>query len=233
MIFDICIGGRGMKRDIATYVSKCLTSLKVKAEHQRPSGLLQQPEIPKWKWDNITMDFIIRLPRSKSEHDTICIVVDRLTKSAYFLVTREDYCMEKLERLYIDEIIARLGVPVSVISDGDGRFTSCFWKALLKALGTRLDMSTANHPLTDRQSVGLERRDTVWKERKCLEDANLHVPLDEIKIDKTFCFIEEPIEIIDREVKSLKRSKILIAKVHWNSKRGLEFTWEHEDNIKA
>ncbi|GKG46778.1 putative reverse transcriptase domain-containing protein, partial [Tanacetum coccineum] len=79
-----------MKRDIATSVSKCLTCLKVKAEHQRPSGLLQQPEIPEWKWDNITMDFITKLPRSKSGHDTIWVVVDRLTKSAYFLVTRED-----------------------------------------------------------------------------------------------------------------------------------------------
>ncbi|GJV06631.1 putative reverse transcriptase domain-containing protein [Tanacetum coccineum] len=112
--------------DIATYVSKCLTCSKVKAEHQRPSGLLQQPEIPEWKWDNITMDFITKLPRSKSGHDTIWVVVDRLTKSTYFLVTREDYSTEKLARVYIDEIVARHGVPVSIISDRDGRFTSCF-----------------------------------------------------------------------------------------------------------
>ncbi|GJZ95601.1 putative reverse transcriptase domain-containing protein [Tanacetum coccineum] len=111
----------GMKRNIATYVSKCLTCLKVKAEHQRPSGLLQQPEIPEWKWDNITMDFITKLPRSKSGHDTIWVVVDRLTKSAYFLATREDYSIEKLARLYIDEIVTRHGVLVSIISDRDGR----------------------------------------------------------------------------------------------------------------
>ncbi|GJR60661.1 putative reverse transcriptase domain-containing protein [Tanacetum coccineum] len=101
----------GIKRNIAMYDSKCLTCLKVKAEHQRPSGLLQQLEIPEWKWDNITIDFITKLPRMKSGNDTIWVVVDRLTKSAHFLATREDYSMEKLARLYIDEIVARHGVP--------------------------------------------------------------------------------------------------------------------------
>ncbi|GKC12438.1 putative reverse transcriptase domain-containing protein [Tanacetum coccineum] len=109
-----------MKRDIATYVSKCLTCSKVKAEHQRPSGLLQQPEIPEWKWDKITMDFITKLPRSKSGHDSIWVIVDIVTKSAYFLTTREDYSMEKLARLYIDEVVARHGVLMSIISDQDG-----------------------------------------------------------------------------------------------------------------
>ncbi|GKE69406.1 putative reverse transcriptase domain-containing protein [Tanacetum coccineum] len=102
----------GMKRDVATYVRKCLTCLKVKAEHQRPSGLLQQPKIPEWKWDNITMDFIMKLPRSKSGHDTIWVVVDKLTKSTYFLATHKDYSIEKLARLYIDEIVTRHGVPM-------------------------------------------------------------------------------------------------------------------------
>ncbi|GKF10927.1 putative reverse transcriptase domain-containing protein, partial [Tanacetum coccineum] len=88
----------GMKMDIATYVSKILNCSKVKAEHQRPLGLLQQLEIPEWKWDNITMDFITKLPRSKSGHDTIWVIVDRLTKSAYFLATCEDSSMEKLAK---------------------------------------------------------------------------------------------------------------------------------------
>ncbi|GJU35332.1 putative reverse transcriptase domain-containing protein [Tanacetum coccineum] len=92
-------------RDIAMHVSKCLTYSKVKAEHQRPLGLLQQPKKPEWKWDNITMDLITKLHRSKSGHDTIWVVVDRLTKSAHFLVTREDYSMERWARLYIDEIV--------------------------------------------------------------------------------------------------------------------------------
>ncbi|GJT11639.1 reverse transcriptase domain-containing protein [Tanacetum coccineum] len=383
----------GMKRDIATYVSKCLTCSKVKAEHQRPSGLLQQPEIPEWKWDKITMDFITKLPRSKNGHDTIWVIVDRLTKSAHFLAIREDYSTERLARIYIDEIVARHGVPVSIISDRDGRFTSRCWQTVQKALGTRLDMSTAYHPQTDGQSertiqtledmlracvidfggswdvhlplaefsynnsyhssircapfealYGRKCRSPVlWAEigessligpelvqettdkvvlikeklkaardrqksyadnrrkplefevgdrvmlkvspwkgvirfgkkgklapryvgpfeilervgpvayrlrlpeelsgvhdtfhvsnlKKCLADASLHVPLDEIKVDKTLRFVEEPVEIMDREIKSLKRSRISLVKVRWNSKRGPEFTWEREDYMKS
>ncbi|GJV12031.1 putative reverse transcriptase domain-containing protein [Tanacetum coccineum] len=321
----------GMKRDIATYVSKCLTCAKVKAEHQRPLGLLQQPEIPEWKWDKITMDLITKLPRSRSGHDAIWVIVDRLTKSAYFLAIREDFNTEKLARLYIDVIVARHGVPVSIILDRDGRFTSHFWQTVQKALGTRLDLSTAYHPQTDGQSertiqtledmlracvidfggswdvhlplaefsynnsyhssircapfealYGRKCRSPVlWAEigegsligpelvlettdkvvlikeklkaardrqksyadkrrkplefevdpegldlvayrlrlleelssmhdtfhvsnlKKCLADANLHVPLDEIKVDKTLRFVKEPVEIMVREIKKL------------------------------
>ncbi|GKB90620.1 putative reverse transcriptase domain-containing protein, partial [Tanacetum coccineum] len=114
----------GMKKDIATYVSKCLTYSKVKAKHQRPSSLLQQPEILEWKWDKITMDFNTKLPKTKSGHDTIWVIVDRLTKMAHFLAMREDYSTERFAKSYIDEIVARHGVPVSIISDQDGRFTS-------------------------------------------------------------------------------------------------------------
>ncbi|GJV60927.1 putative reverse transcriptase domain-containing protein [Tanacetum coccineum] len=99
----------GIKKDIAEYVSKCLTCLKVKAEHQRPFGLLQQPETP-------------------------------------------DYKMDRLARLYLNEIVARNGVPISIISDRDSRFTSRFWQSMQEALGTRLDMSTTYHPQTDGQS---------------------------------------------------------------------------------
>ncbi|GJS31744.1 putative reverse transcriptase domain-containing protein [Tanacetum coccineum] len=113
-----------MKKDIALYVCKCLTCSKVKAAHQKPSRLLQQPEIPEWKWENITMDFITRLSRTSSGHDSIWVIVDRLTKSVHFLVVCEDYKTEKLARLYINEIIARHGVPVSIISDRDSHFTS-------------------------------------------------------------------------------------------------------------
>ncbi|GJW19198.1 putative reverse transcriptase domain-containing protein [Tanacetum coccineum] len=308
---------RRMKRDIAIYVSKCLTCSKVKALHQRPSGLLQQPEIPEWKWDKITIDFITKLPKTKSGHDTIWVIVDRLTKSAHFLAIREDYSTERLARLYIDEI----------------------------ALGRRLDMSTAYHPQTDGQSehtiqtledmlracvidfggnwdvhlpspilwaeigesslirlemvqettdkvvlikaklkaardcqksyadnrrkpLEFEVRDKVllrvspWKGvicfgkkgklapryvgpfeileridhvayrlrlpkelskvhdtfhvsnlKKCLADVNLHEPIDEIEVDKTLHFVEKPVEIMEREVKTLKCSRILIVKV--------------------
>ncbi|GKB50629.1 putative reverse transcriptase domain-containing protein [Tanacetum coccineum] len=142
----------GMKKDIAEYVSKCLTCLKVKAEHQRPSGLLQQHEILVWKWEGIAMDFVTKFPGTSSGHDTIWVIVDRLTKSAHFLHMREDYKMERLARLYLNEIVARHGVSISIISDRDSRFTSRFWQSMQEALGTRLDMSTTYHPQTDGQS---------------------------------------------------------------------------------
>ncbi|GJV40600.1 putative reverse transcriptase domain-containing protein [Tanacetum coccineum] len=116
-----------MKVDIATYVSKYLTCAKVKVEHQRPSGLLVQPEIPQWKWDNITMDFVMKL-------------------------LKETDPMEKLARMYLKEVVTRHGIPVSIICDRDPMFTLNFWRSLQKALGTNLDMSTAYHPQTDGQS---------------------------------------------------------------------------------
>ncbi|GJZ56743.1 putative reverse transcriptase domain-containing protein [Tanacetum coccineum] len=119
-----------MKADIATYVSKCLTCAKVKAEHQKPSGLLQQPEIPVWKWERITMDFVNGLPRMPSGYDTIWVIVDRLTKSAHFLPMKKTDSIEKLTRLYLKEIVCRHGVPVSIISDRDNHFTSNFWRSL-------------------------------------------------------------------------------------------------------
>ncbi|GJW88870.1 putative reverse transcriptase domain-containing protein [Tanacetum coccineum] len=114
-----------MKRSIAQYVKRCLTCLQVKTKHQKPSGYLQQLEIPMWKWDKVTMDFVTKLPRNLRGHDAIWVIVDRLTKSANFLSIKENYSMEKLAQLYIDEI---------------------------QALGTRLNLSTAYHPQTDGQS---------------------------------------------------------------------------------
>ncbi|GJR87527.1 putative reverse transcriptase domain-containing protein [Tanacetum coccineum] len=141
-----------MKADIATYVSKCLTCAKVKAEHQRPSGLLVQPKIPEWKWDNITMDFVTKLPKTSQGYDTIWVIVDRLTKSAIFTPMRETDPLDKLARLYLKEVVTRHGIPVSIICDRDPRFASNFWRSLQNALGTNLDMSTAYHPQTDGQS---------------------------------------------------------------------------------
>nr|GFB02724.1 reverse transcriptase domain-containing protein [Tanacetum cinerariifolium] len=110
-----------MKADIATFVSKCLTCAKVKAEHQKPSGLLVQPKIPEWKWDNITMDFVTKLPKSSQGYDTIWVVVDRLTKSAIFTPIRETEPMDKLARIYLKEVFTRHGIPVSIISVRDSR----------------------------------------------------------------------------------------------------------------
>ncbi|GJU93413.1 putative reverse transcriptase domain-containing protein [Tanacetum coccineum] len=381
-----------MKADIATYVSKCLTCAKVKAEHQRQSGLLVQPEIPQWKWDNITMDFVTKLPKSSQGYDTIWVIVDRLTKSAIFIPMKETDPLEKLARMYLKEVVTRHGIPVLIIYDRDPRFASNFWRSLQKALGTSLDMSTAYHPQTDGQSkrtiqtledmlracvidfgngwvkhlplvefsynnsyhasikaapfealYGRKCRSPVcWAEvgevqltgpeivqettekiiqvkqrmqaardrqksyadlkrkpmefevgdkvmlkvspwkgvvrfgkrgklnprfvgpfkvikrvgdvayklelpeelsrvhntfhvsnlKKCHADEPLAVPLDGLHFDDKLQFVEEPIEITDREVKRLKRSRIPLVKVRWNSKRGPEFTWEREDQFR-
>ncbi|GKE86264.1 putative reverse transcriptase domain-containing protein [Tanacetum coccineum] len=99
-----------MKANIATYVRKCLTCAKVKAEHQKPFGLLVQPEIPEWKWEKITMDFVTKLLKMANGYDTIWVIVDRLIKSAHFLPMRENDPMERLMKLYINEVVTRHGV---------------------------------------------------------------------------------------------------------------------------
>ena len=142
----------GMKRDVAQFVGQCLVCQQVKAEHQVPSGLLQQITIPEWKWERITMDFVTALPLTQRKHDAVWVIVDRLTKSAHFLPIRIDYSLERLAKLYIDEIVRLHGVPLLIISDWDQRFTSRFWKKLQEALGTKLNLSSAFHPQTDGQS---------------------------------------------------------------------------------
>ena len=141
-----------MKRDIFDFVSKCLVCQQVKAKHQVPSGLLQPIMIPEWKWDRVTMDFVSGLPLSASKKDAIWVVVDRLTKSAHFIPVRTDFSLDKLAELYVSQIVRLHGVPISVVSDRDPRFTSRFWKKLQEALGTKLHFSTAFHPQTDGQS---------------------------------------------------------------------------------
>ena len=137
-----------MKRDVSEFVTKGMVCQKVKAEYQVPSGLLQPIKIPEWKWDRITMDF----PVTGRKHDSVWVVVDRLTKSAHFPLVRIDYSLDKLAELYIKEIVRLHGIPVSIISNRDPRFTSRYWGKLQEALGTRLNFNTAFHPQTDGQS---------------------------------------------------------------------------------
>ncbi|GJY81255.1 putative reverse transcriptase domain-containing protein, partial [Tanacetum coccineum] len=301
-----------MKAIITEYVGKCLTCSRVKAECQKPSGLLVQPEIPMWKWERITMDFVTKLPKTSIGHDTIWVIVDRLTKSAHFIPTRATDSMETLTRLYIKEIVSRHGVPISISSDHDSHFTSRFWQSLQNALGTQLHMSTTYHPKIDGQSertiqtlevmlracvidfgkgwdkhlplaevrdVQLTRPEIIQETiekivqirqrlqaardrqrsyanvtrkplefqvgdhvmlkvsplayrlelpeelsnihntfhvsnlKKCLSDKSLIILMKEHQLNDKLNFVEEPVEIMDREIKQLKRSRIPIVKV--------------------
>ncbi|KAJ9555926.1 hypothetical protein OSB04_010540 [Centaurea solstitialis] len=178
-----------MKLDVASYVEKCVTCLQVKAEHQKPYGSLQPLEIPEWKWEHITMDFVTKLPRTLRGHDTIWVIVDRLTKSAHFLEMRETLPMDKLAKLYINEVVIRHGVPLSIISDRDSRFTSRFWDGLQEGLGTKLKLSTAYHPQTDGQS---ERTIQTLEDmlRSCVIDFggnwDTHLPLEEFAYNNSY-----------------------------------------------
>ncbi|KAI3522357.1 hypothetical protein L1887_00076 [Cichorium endivia] len=357
----------GMKRDVAKYVEKCLTCLKVKAEHQRPHGKLQPLEIPVWKWEEITMDLITKLPRTPRNVDAIWVIVDRLTKSAHFIAIQETSTSEKLADIYVKEVVSRHGVPISVISDRDTRFTSRFWKKFHEDLGTKLKFSTAFHPQTDGQSertiqtledmlracvldfggswdtylplaefsynnsyhasIGVppyemlygrkcrtpicwgevgqrvlgsteivqktteyiqrirerlqvaqsrqksyadKRRSNLefqvgdyvllkvspWKGvirfrkrgklgpryigpykiiarlRKCLADETALVPLDDIQVDERLNYVEKPIAILERKTKTLRNKEIGILKVQWQHRRGSEWTWEPEEEMR-
>ncbi|GKC67206.1 putative reverse transcriptase domain-containing protein [Tanacetum coccineum] len=258
-------------------------------------------------------------------------IKDRILAAQNEVVDESDYKMDRLARLYLNKIVARHGVPISIISDYDSSFTSRFWQSMQEVLGTRLDMSTAYHPQTNGQSertiqtlkdmlrafvlvrcapfealygrkchppimwakvgecqlIGPELMQETTEKimqikdrlkaacvvrfgkkgklaprfvgpfeiikkvgpvsyrldlpeeldgihdtfhvsnlKKCLTDPTLQVPLDEIQVDAKLNFLEEPMEILEREFKKLKRSRIAIIKVRWNSKRGPKFTWE-------
>ncbi|WVZ81777.1 hypothetical protein U9M48_029119 [Paspalum notatum var. saurae] len=143
---------RRMKRDIAEFVARCDVCNRVKAEKQRPAGLLKPLEIPMWKWEKITMDFIVGLPRSPKGNDSIWVIVDRLTKSAHFIPVKANYNASRLAELYIQNILRLHGAPLSIVSDRGPQFTARFWKSLQRALDTKLDYNTAYHPQTDGQT---------------------------------------------------------------------------------
>ncbi|GJR72841.1 putative reverse transcriptase domain-containing protein [Tanacetum coccineum] len=338
--------------------------IKVKAEHQKPSGLLVQPKIPEWKWDNITMDFVTKLPKSSQGYDTIWVIVNRLTKSAIFVPMRETDPLDKLARMYLKENALGTSLDMSTAyhpqTDGQSERTIQTLEDMLRACAIDFGKGWVNHlPLVefsynnsyhasikatpfealygrkcrspvcwtevgeaqilgpeliqettekivqikqrmqaahDRQKsyADLKRKpmefqvgDKVmlkvspWKGvvrfgkrgklnpryvgpfkvlekvgevayklelpeelsrvhntfhvsnlKKCHADEPLAVPLDGLHLDDKLHFVEEPLEIVGREVKWLKRSRIPLVKVRWNSKRGPEFTWEREDQFK-
>ena len=106
-----------MLKDVAQYVVSCLTCQQVKFEHQRPTGLLQELPLPKWKWERITMDFVVGLPKTQKGHDSIWVIVERLTKSAHFLAVKTTYTVAQYAQMYLDSIVALHGVPVSKLAE--------------------------------------------------------------------------------------------------------------------
>ena len=179
----------GMKRQIAEHVAKCLICQQVKAEHQRPAGLLQPLDVPEWKWDKITMDFIEGLPRTPTGHDSIWVIVDRLTKVAHFIPITKGTPAVKLAELYQKEIVRLHGIPQVITTDRDSLFTSHYWGELHRALGTKLQFSTAFHPQTDGQT---ERVNQVLEDmlRMCILDFGgtweKHLPLVEFAYNNSY-----------------------------------------------
>ncbi|GKA48542.1 putative reverse transcriptase domain-containing protein [Tanacetum coccineum] len=294
-----------MKANIATYVSKCLTCAKVKAEHQRPSGLLVQPKIPQWKWDNITMDFFTKLPKSSQGYDTIWVIIDRLTKShqkalgtslamsmAYHpetdgqsertIQTLEDMlhaCVINFGKCWVNHFLlvefsynnsyhaSIKAAPFEALYGRKCRSPVC-WDEVreVQLTGPEIVQETTKKIVVIKQRMQAARdrqksyadlkrkpmefqiRDkvmlkvslcTFWqmgevKPQICqtFQGDRKVVPLDGLHFDDKLQFVEEPLEIMDHEVKWLRKSRVPIVKVRWNSRRGPDFTWEREDQFK-
>jgi hypothetical protein len=141
-----------MRRDAAAHVALCDTCHRVKAEHQRPTRLLQPWKLPEWKWEEIDMDFIVGLHRARDGYDSIWVIVERLTKVAHFIPVRTTYTRAKLVELYMSRIVCLHGVPKKIVSDRSTQFTSRFREKLHESLDTKLNFSSAYHPQTDGQT---------------------------------------------------------------------------------
>ncbi|KAJ9538034.1 hypothetical protein OSB04_030767 [Centaurea solstitialis] len=344
----------GMKREVARYVESCLTCLKVKAEHQRPHGKMQPLEIPEWKWENLTMDLITKLPKTPRKFDAIWVIVDRLTKSAHFLAIRESFTSEQLADLYVKEVVRRHGtdgqsertiqtledmlrscvlyfggswdtyLPLAEFSYNNSYHSSigmppyemlygrrcrtpiCWGEVGQRVIGSTevVQQTTENikrirerlREVQSRQKSYADKRrsdlefqvgDRVllkvspWKGvirfrkrgklgpryigpfevlarvgrvayrlelpevlgqihdtfhvsqlRKCLADETVHVPLDDIQVDARLNYVEKPVAVLERKVKQLRNKEIGIVKVQWQHRKGSEWTWEPESEMR-
>jgi IS30 family transposase len=142
----------GMKRDLATHVALCDMCHRVKAKHQKPAELLHPLKVPEWKWEEISMDFIVGLPRTPAGYDSIWVIVDRLTKVAHFIPIKTTHFGARLAELYMSRIVCLHGVPKKIVSDRGTQFTSHFWEKLHESMDTKLNFSSAYHPQTDGQT---------------------------------------------------------------------------------
>jgi hypothetical protein len=141
-----------MKQEIAKYVSECDICQRVKASHLKIAGILQPLSIPSWKWEDISMDFIVGLPNTSLRHDSIWVIVDRLTKTAHFLPMHTTYNAKNFAEIYLDQIVRLHEIPKTIISDRGAQFIAQFCEQLQHALGTKLIRSSAYHPQTDGQT---------------------------------------------------------------------------------
>ncbi|GJT61383.1 putative reverse transcriptase domain-containing protein [Tanacetum coccineum] len=217
----------------------------VKAECQKPSGLLVQPKILMWKWERITMDFVTKLPKTSIGHDTIWVIIDRLTKSAYFIPTRATDSMETLTSWSVQlmgpeiihetiEKIMQIRQRLQATKDRQRSYANVRRKPLEFQVGYRVMLKVS--PLAYKLELPEELSNVhntfhVSNLKKCLSDESLIISMKELQHDDKLNFVEEPVEIMDHEIKKLKRSRIPIVKVRWNSKRGPAFTWERKDKI--
>ena len=141
-----------MKGHVGDFVRRCLTCQQVKVEYQKRARLLQPLKVAEWNWEHVTMDFVTHFPWTPQGHNAVWVIVDRLMKLAHFLAVLMTFTLERLCWSYIREIVQLHGVPISIVSDRDPRFTAHFWKSFQKVMGTRLTMSTTFPPQTDGQS---------------------------------------------------------------------------------
>ena len=140
------------EKDMAEYISRCMKCQQVKVEHQHPAGLLQPLPVPEWKWEVISMDFITGLPMTWRQHDSIMVVVDKLTKATHFIPVKSTHKTDDITKIFMKEIFKLHGFSKAIVSNRDAKFTSNFWKGLFADLGTKLNFSTAYHPQTDGQT---------------------------------------------------------------------------------
>ena len=144
--------------DIKLYVRSCLICQRTKSENRKPAGLLHPLPIPIRRWQCVTMDFIVQLPKTKNGYDAIMVVVDKLSKRAYFIPTTTTATAPDTALLYFKHVSKNgHGIPEIIVSDRDSKFTSLFWKSLWSLLDTKLAMSTAFHPETDGQTERMNR----------------------------------------------------------------------------
>ncbi|GJT24452.1 putative reverse transcriptase domain-containing protein [Tanacetum coccineum] len=260
----------GMKRDIAEYVSRCLTCSKIKAEHQKPSGFLQQPKIPEWKWEKITMDFVTKLPKSSNgeetrrflpmrllaSHGVAGIIHFRLLRSIFRLTYGKNFrkrCVRltwSLRSYHLRPERSRV-LCERTIQTLEDMLRACvmdFWLALVGILiipliefsiitvlpHMHLVCTYSSRLRTSPEKLMLnKRRKPLEFEVGDLCSVNNGIPWKGvIEIDENLRFVEEPIEIVERDVKKLKRRRIPLVKVRWNSRQGAEYTWEHEDQFR-